>query len=180
MSNTSVVTGITNAGLSILAQAQLGANIQFTKIKIGDGQLSEGQDPAELTDLINSVNELGIYNWSMSGDSTIKVTGLIVQGETGFYFREIGLFAIDPSTEQEVLYAYGNKGDAASYIPENSSNISVEERATIITKVANAETVQIQVSRLYGPIFYQEIRHKTIDIDFVTNINDAEFIEINE
>lgn len=178
MSNTTVITGITNAGLSILAQAQLGAKIQFTKIKIGDGELSEGQDPSELTDLINTVNELGIYNWTMNDDSTIKVTGLIVQGETGFYFREIGLFAIDPTTNQEVLYAYGNKGDSASYIPENTSSVSVEERATIITKVANSETVNIQLSRLYGPIFYDEIGDTTIEVDLVTNIIAAKWVEI--
>ncbi|MBR1625536.1 MAG: phage tail protein [Bacteroidales bacterium] len=178
MSNTTVITGITNAGLSILAQAQLGAQIQFTKIKIGDGRLEQGQDPAELTDLINTVNELGIYNWTMAGDSTIKVTGLIVQGNTGFYFREIGLFAIDPTTNQEVLYAYGNKGEAASYIPENTSSVAVEERATIITKVANAETVKIQLSHLYGPIFYDELGDTTVEIDLVTNIINAVWIEV--
>lgn len=178
MSGTTIITGITNAGLSILAQAQLGAQIQFTKIKIGDGFLEEGQDPAQLTDLINTVDELGIYNWTMSDDSTIKVTGLITQGELGFYFREIGLFAIDPSTNLEVLYAYGNKGNTASFIPKNTSNVTVEERATIITKVANAESVEIHVSRLYGPIFYDELGDTTVEIPSVISIQNAQWIEI--
>lgn len=148
---------MTNAGLSILAQAQLGAKIQFTKLKIGDGYLSASQDPKTLTDLINVIDNLAIAEWSMSDDTTIKVTGLVVQGELGYNFREIGLFAIDPSTNQEVMYAYGNKGENATYIPNNTSGIAVEEQATIITKVAGADSVVMQIVRQYGTVYYDTI-----------------------
>ena len=157
MSEATIKTGMTNAGLSILAQAQLGAKIQFTKLKIGDGYLSASQDPKTLTDLINVIDNLAIAEWSMSDDTTIKVTGLVVQGELGYNFREIGLFAIDPSTNQEVLYAYGNKGENATYIPNNTSGIAVEEQATIITKVASADSVVMQIVRQYGTVYYDAI-----------------------
>ena len=147
--DSTIQTGLTTAGHSILTQAQLGASITFTKVKIGDGELGT-LNPATLTDLINPLQELGIYDKSKVDEQNISITALITQGETGYTFREIGLFAIDPETQLEVLYAYGNKGDIATYIPSNISSISVEEEATIIVKVANASNVVVNISREYS------------------------------
>lgn len=147
--DSTIQTGLTTAGHSILTQAQLGASITFTKVKIGDGELGT-LNPATLTDLINPLQELGIYDKSKVDEQNISITALITQGETGYTFREIGLFAIDPETQLEVLYAYGNKGDIATYIPSNISSISVEEEATIIVEVANASNVVVNISREYS------------------------------
>ena len=63
--DSTIQTGLTTAGHSILTQAQLGASITFTKVKIGDGELGT-LNPATLTDLINPLQELGIYDKSKS------------------------------------------------------------------------------------------------------------------
>ena len=147
--DSSIQTGLTRSGQSILTQAQLGASVKFTKVKIGDGELGI-INPEDLTDLINPLQELGIYNDEKIDEQTLSITALITQSETGFVFREIGLYAIDPETGLEVLYAYGNKGDVASYIPSNTSSISVEEEATIIVKVANSSNVTVVISREYA------------------------------
>ena len=147
--DTTIQTGLTTIGQSILTQSQLGAVIEFTKVKIGDGELGN-LDPAGLTDLINPLQELGIYDKDKINEQTMSITALITQSETGYTFREIGLFAIDPETGLEVLYAYGNKGEAATYIPSNISSISIEEEATIIVEVANASSVVINISREYS------------------------------
>ena len=144
--NSTIQTCMTNAGLSILTQAQLGATIEFTKVKIGDGQLNN-IDPETLTNLVNPLQELEIYQKETLSDTSVSITALITQAETGFTFREIGLYAIDPQSEQEVLYAYGNKGDSATYIPPNTSSVSVEEEASIVVQVDNAENVVIQISQ---------------------------------
>ena len=102
MTNSTIQTCMTNAGLSILTQAQLGATIEFTKVKIGDGQLNN-IEPETLTDLVNPLQELEIYQKEVINDTSVSITALITQAETGFTFREIGLYAIDPQSEQEVL-----------------------------------------------------------------------------
>lgn len=145
-SNSTIQTCMTNAGLSILNQAQLGGIIEFTKVKIGDGQLNTIQ-PETLTDLINPLQELEIYQKETINDTTISITALITQAETGYTFREIGLYAKDPQSGDEVLYAYGNKGESATYIPPNGSSVSVEEEASIIVEVANASNVVIRISQ---------------------------------
>lgn len=147
--DTTIQTGLTKNGQSILLQSQLGANVKFTKVKIGDGKLGD-IEPTALTDLINPLQELEIYDKENIDYKTISITALITQSETGYTFREIGLFAVDPETDKEVLYAYGNKGDAATYIPANPSSISVEEEATILVEVANVSNVTINISRQYG------------------------------
>ena len=55
--NSTIQTCMTNAGLSILTQAQLGATIEFTKVKFGDGQKKK-MDPETLTNLVNPLQEL--------------------------------------------------------------------------------------------------------------------------
>jgi hypothetical protein len=147
--DTTIQTGLTRIGQSILTQAQLGKSITFTKVKIGDGELGS-LDPADLTDLINPLQELGIYDKDSIDEQTMSITALITQSETGYTFREIGLFAIEPNTGLEVLYAYGNKGDVATYIPSNTSSIAIEEEATIIVEVANASNVIVNISREYA------------------------------
>ena len=51
---------------------------------------------------------------------------------TGFYLREIGIYAIDPDTSEELLVFYGNAGDTADYISNSSST-------TISQKIINVE-----------------------------------------
>jgi len=149
MADTTIKTGMTNIGLNIVAQSQLGATIQFTKVKIGDGVITT-QDPAELTDLIHATNTLGILDGAILNNSTVRIGAVIPQAATGYYFREIGLFAINPATGQEVLYAYGNKGSNASYIPASGSGLVVEESATMLVKIADADNVIINYTHELG------------------------------
>lgn len=144
-SQATIITGMTNAGLAIVAKTQIGQTTTFTKLKVGDGAIST-ETPAELEDLIHTVDEMDITSCGIEEEHTISISGLIRSGTTGYFFREIGLFAIDPETGNEVLYAYGNKGDKATYIPEKGASIAVEEDATILVKVADAENVEVTYS----------------------------------
>ena len=96
--DSTIETCLTESGLSILAQSQLGTTVTFTKLAIGDGELDDDTTASTLTDLINPVSDVGISSSSVVNSTVITVTGTITQGETGFYFREIGLYAQDPDT----------------------------------------------------------------------------------
>ena len=201
MSDTTIKTGMTNAGLNIFAQSQLGAVVKFTKIMIGDGELT-GQDPAELTDLINPLETLGIYSGEVikasGGNSAVKIGAIVEQASTGYFFREIGLYAIDPASNQEVLYAYGNKGNSANYIPANTSPVVVEESATIIAAIGNTENIIIDYSKEFGAnrdlsnlteeglkklgsgIFYKKIKDMTAYIPGIVNREyEVDYYEVN-
>ena len=47
-----IITGMTNAGLAVMAQSQLGKTVTFTKVQIGDGTITT-QELATLAGLIN-------------------------------------------------------------------------------------------------------------------------------
>ncbi len=141
-----IIAGMTKAGLELLAKSQLGKTITFTKIKIGDGTITN-EDVSELEDLINVIDTLTIKSSEIiegENDSiSLKVTSLIQQAEDDYYFREIGLFALDPDSEEEILYGYVNKGDEATFIPENTSSIAIQELASMVVAIGNTDNVVV-------------------------------------
>ena len=163
-----IISGLTNAGARILSSAQMGEDIIFTKMKIGDGNITT-QDTANLTDLINPIENLDIENYEIiSNDDNsvvLKFTSFVKQAESSYYFRELGLFAIDPETNQEILYAYVNKGDNPTYIPQNSTNVAVKELASIIVAVSNKLNIIVNsdnnrisvLSREIGELVYSAL-----------------------
>ncbi|MGO4540386.1 hypothetical protein AB4Z33_16790 [Paenibacillus sp. 2TAB19] len=59
---------------------------------------------------------------------------------TGFYFRELGVFANDPDLG-EILYCYGNAGSAADYIPPGGGADVVESHIVVTVLTGNAANV---------------------------------------
>ncbi len=143
-----IISGMTNEGLRLLALSQSDETkkITFRKFKIGDGALTN-ENPAELNDLINIIDELEIEEREVikgdDGTVSLKVSSIVKQAEQGYYFRELGLFVIDPETNQEVLYAYVNKGNNASYIPKLADNISSEEKASMVVAISNSSNITV-------------------------------------
>ena len=63
---------------------------------------------------------------------------------TGFYFREIGLFAQDPDAG-EILYSYGNAGSLAEWIdPDGTQNV-ITKSVDIRTSVGQAEKITASI-----------------------------------
>ncbi|MDG0871014.1 hypothetical protein L5D93_00115 [Paenibacillus thiaminolyticus] len=60
--------------------------------------------------------------------------------KSGFYFREIGVFAQDPD-EGEILYSYGNSGENAEYIPPEGGPDVIEKYIDAVTIIQNAQNV---------------------------------------
>ncbi|MFD0710647.1 phage tail protein [Paenibacillus sp. GCM10027626] len=132
---------ITNKGRALQAKAQIGTPLQYTRVAVGDGNLGS-QSIADLTGLISPKKTLEITDLkTRPGGRAVVSTKLTNQGiSTGFYLREMGLFAKDPD-EGEILYCYANAGAGAEYIPPTGGPDVVEQIYNINTIVGNATNV---------------------------------------
>ncbi len=132
---------LTNKGRALQAKAQTGVQLNFTKVKVGDGSLS-GQSILELNDLISPKKELSILELKIQPEGKATLKSFLSNSDitTGFYWRELGVFAQDPD-EGEILYCYGNAGENAEYIPAGGGADVVEKYINIVTLVGNASNV---------------------------------------
>lgn len=141
---TEIIQGMTKRGADLLFSSQKSSStIEFTKLKVGDGYITD-ETVSELNDLIHAIDEIEIESTDIfdeNGNVSMVVNGHVHQIESDFYFRELGLFAIDPETKEEVLYAYLNKGDNAGLIPMTSSQASVQEAVSMIVTIKNDANV---------------------------------------
>ncbi len=130
---------ITSKGLALLAKAQAGATINFTKVAIGDGAYSG--DLETLTSLKSHVKDLDISNLRTEGSKSWVEVNLNNSGMiAGYYIREIGLFAMDPD-EGEILYSVSNVGfGTGDFIPSEGTNI-VECQYVIAINTLNASEI---------------------------------------
>ncbi|THD15383.1 hypothetical protein CI793_13535 [Anoxybacillus ayderensis] len=138
---------MTNRGRVLQTKAQTGVQLTFTRIALGDGSLS-GQSILELNQLINEKKSVSITKLKTQPDGK-AVVGAVLSNQditTGFYWREIGVFAQDPDIG-EILYCYGNAGSAAEYIPAGGGSDIIEKNIDIITIVGNASSVSATINQ---------------------------------
>ena len=137
---------LTNDGINLLAKCQLGQKIEFTKVLIGDGRVPDGKVFQDMAELVNTKLALGIQNVDFVEDGRVDVTAIINNNglETGFFVREIGLFA-KPVDGAEILYAYTNAGDYADYLPNAKVN-EVTDQIVVQSIITNKENVVININ----------------------------------
>lgn len=136
----------TTNGLNLLAKAQSGTQLTFTRIAVGDGILN-GQDATTFTALLHQVMSLGIEKDIVSGTQATLTAALSNSSlSTGFYWREIGVFATDPQLG-EILYAYANSGDGDIYVPDKNTS-TFEAPCNVGVNIGTAASVTIQQSSI--------------------------------
>lgn len=137
----------TNKGMALQAKAQLGQQLNFTRIAVGDGSLGAQAIP-DLDALINEIKSLSLTKFkTMPGGKS--VVGAVLSNQdlvTGFYWRELGLFATDPDLG-EILYCYGNAGALAEYIPSPGEAEILEKQVNIIALIGNAADVSATIEQ---------------------------------
>lgn len=137
---------LTNDGRNLQLKAQAGAQLNFTRMALGDGNLN-GASMADLRNLINQKMSLNITK--LKKETNRAVVGAVLSNQslvTGFYFREIGIFATDPDIG-EVLYCYGNAGGNGEYIPAGGGSDIIEKTIDVSTIVGNASTVTATIDQ---------------------------------
>lgn len=133
---------ITKQGALLAAKTLQGKKIEFDHAEVGSGNLSG--NAVDKTALTTKVLECPIQKVEITENTQAKVSFIFknTDANNGFYFREIGLFAIDPDTKAKVLYAYTNAGTTAEYI-NNSIAEKIEKHISINVIVDNAQNVNI-------------------------------------
>lgn len=133
---------LTNIGRDMLTQGRAGHVLTFTKVAIGEGTAT-----GTAVDSLTALKSHKLY-LPISKNETVHAGQMRLQFRvnnkvvtTGFYFREIGLYAkVDNGTEQ--LYAYTTCGDKARMLYDNTYPIQ-ERVINIDTVTDNAVNVKV-------------------------------------
>lgn len=133
---------LTNIGRDMLTQGRAGHVLTFTKVAIGDGTAT-----GTAVDSLTALKSHKLY-LPIAKNETVHAGQMRLQFRvnnkvvtTGFYFREIGLYAkVDNGAEQ--LYAYTTCGDKARMLYDNTYPIQ-ERVINIDTVTDNAVNVKV-------------------------------------
>lgn len=98
----------------------------ITKAVIGDGQLTKSID--SLTSLVNPKLEIGLSNIKevTNGQMQLQFNFDNKNVETGFYWREVGIYGKTGDSGQEKLIGYSNASGLTSYIPDKTNAIPMQ------------------------------------------------------
>ena len=140
---------LTSQGLELASKTLLSKTLQFTKFAVGDGEVENDnvEEIRELTDLVNQVSIFNITKIKRDSNNQVTVKGLFKNTDVAedFYLREVGLYAKDLDTGQEILFAYINYGDESEYI-NTSQEQKQEFYYDLIIKVDNSGNIVIEIT----------------------------------
>ena len=142
-------THLTRAGFLLLAKALAGKQLQYTKAVIGDSERNGNvvyptrAQQYEYTALLNPKMTLPLIDVAFTGGGTATIKARLSNASvaTGFWCRELGLYAKDPDTNAEVLYCYRNVGDLCDYVPPSESSSVYDVVLAVVTVVQEATNV---------------------------------------
>ena len=140
---------ITNEGRDIIARIIAGLNITFSKIVIGDGFDYDTENFVNKTELLNEVKSLSIKSMQITSSNVVELIAEFGKSDIdeAFWYREIGIYIIDPDDEtKEILFAYGNRNDAAEYITPHIQNYAVLKNIKCLVSVGASTNVNILIS----------------------------------
>ncbi|WP_068783203.1 tail fiber protein [Paenibacillus phocaensis] len=160
---------LTNKGRQLQAKAQAGAHLVYTRMAVGSGTLS-GQSLESMTALIAPVKDLNITRLKRPAGATRALIGATLTNQdvtTGFYLREIGIFATDPD-DGEILYMYANAGATADYITPQGDGV-IEKAINMNVFVGSAANITANIDESLVYVTQQELADAIAGIQ----INDA-------
>lgn len=133
---------VTAAGERLIAKALTGQEIVFTRLCIGDGYMPEAGSPEGMTAMVSPRVDVPITKCALNQEGGAVIGGRWTNSglQTGFWYRELGVFAQDPD-DGEVLYSYGNSGGTARWVPPGTGSDLIEELIDVVTTVGYATNV---------------------------------------
>jgi len=102
----------------MIASSQVGEKLIFTKVQMGDGIIGETEDIQDFISLKQPKMDLTIQKSENKGNGQIEIVAVVDNSglTSGFFGRELGLFAKIGDLGEEKLYCYTNSGTQADYI----------------------------------------------------------------
>ena len=140
---------LTTSGMILYAKAQQGKLLHLSRVAVGDGLLTGGDSMVNRNGLKSERASFLIdYVHIAASNSAAEILTTMRNDdlEEGFYFRELGIFAVDPDSGKEQLYLYDNAGQDGEYIPAASENVKVVERLKMIVRLENTPNVTFAAS----------------------------------
>lgn len=140
---------LTTAGRALIARIIGGLEMTFKRISIGDGFDYNVGSFADRTEMVNEVKSLTNLTMKITSSNVVELTTKFSKGdiESSFWFREIGVFVVDPdNTNNEILFAYGNKNDNAEYITPHVDNYAVQKEINLLLSCGVSLNVHINIS----------------------------------
>lgn len=176
---------LTNAGLDMIAESQGGTALIFTAIKLGDGNLADNDNIKMFTAMKNPLLSVNISTVKVESIGQISLTATVNNStvDTGFFARELGVFAKVGTTGTERLYAYTNAGNYADYMPDKTALIDENMiKITLITANASNVTAVINSSIVFTTIkeVEKEINQHNTDENAHTDIRAAINAAVNK
>lgn len=173
---------ITSAGREIIARIITGLNITFSRIAIGDSYDYDTENFVTKTELVNEVKSLNIKTMQITSSNVVELTAEFGKSDIvdAFWYREIGIYIIDPDDEtKEILFAYGNRNDAAEYITPHIQNYAVLKNIKCLVSVGASANVNILISTTQSA---NTINFDAADwvLDITTNVYTIELGSIME
>lgn len=138
---------ITNLGHALLGKVLAGkSGIHFTRASVGDGVISEGKSPEELTELVHEIKAGDISGVDNPGSGEVRVSIQVssLGVSVGFFVKEIGIFATDPDLG-EILYAYVGMPDKPQWIRPEGASINTLAIFDVYVAVSRAAEVTAQI-----------------------------------
>ena len=140
-------TQLTYKGLELLARGQLGKEINFTRVIMGDGEIGEAQDIRQLEGLVAPKLELPIKSINITGVGTVVMEAELKNNNlsAGFFAKEVGIFAKEGDDGEEILYSYRNTGADSEYIPAGGGSEVWNLLYDIVTVIDQAENITANI-----------------------------------
>ena len=116
---------ITDAGRNLIADVLVSDYIHISRIMVGQGVCPDNIDFGSVTDLFDPVAQ-ATSNTPLVKDGAVKLkieyrSDLNGGLDYGFWLSEFGIFALNPFTNEEILFLYANLGDAPQYVKSNAT-----------------------------------------------------------
>jgi hypothetical protein len=141
---------ITDAGADLLSKVQAGGTLQFNRLAIGDGTWPDaGADNSAMTGLLSEKVTMGIQTLTAIGGGKANLASIMMYADllsTGFYGRELGLFAQDPDNG-EILFSAAYSGDLSDWIPATTEVPAYEHAYNLGIAIGSATTLTVQVDQ---------------------------------
>lgn len=140
---------ITTQGAALLAKLlATSRGLVYTRVSVGSGNLPDGESPVSRKTLVTPVMDGMIYAITNPQDGEVSVQAQISSTNvpTGFYVREIALWAKDPDTGGEVLYTYVVMNTEPEWIRPKTAAVGKLATFEIISTVEAQDNVTAAIN----------------------------------